>query len=94
MTQFLPPMIAAQVAAWCRAQSSGSVTSGERVRQDAQPPGGQRLDLLRVQAVAGRLHRGHVVDGGEGIVQRHETDAGLGGLPLGVLVALMISRPV
>src|SRR5262249_29857970 len=66
----------------------GGVVRGERVRQDARPSGGQRLDLGRVQAVADRLHRGHVIDGGECVVQRHEADAGLGGLPLGVLVAV------
>ena len=64
------------------------VLRGERVRQQAQQPAGQRRDLALVQAVADRLHRGHVIDGGERVVQRDETDARPGGLPLGVLVAV------
>ena len=64
------------------------VAGGERVRQDAQPPGGQRLDLAGVQAIADRLHRGHVIDSGKRVVQRDKADAGLGGLPLGVLAAV------
>ena len=38
--------------------------------------------------MADRLHRGHVINGGEGVVQRGEPDPGLGGLPLGPLVAV------
>jgi len=70
------------------AVSGAGVLCGERVRQDRQQPGGQRGDLALVQAVADRLHGGHVIDGGERVVQRDEPDAGLGGLPLGVLVAV------
>jgi hypothetical protein len=66
----------------------GDVLRGERVRQPGQPLAGQRLDLLAVQAVADRLDRGGVVDRGEGVIQRGEPDPGLGGLALGVLVAV------
>ena len=38
--------------------------------------------------MADRLQGGHVIDGGEGVIQRGEADAGLGGLPFGPLVAV------
>jgi hypothetical protein len=68
--------------------AGGPVRSGERVRQASQPLTQQGVDLGRSQAVADRLHRGHVGDGGEGVVQRGVGDASLGGLPLGPLVSV------
>ena len=70
------------------AEAGLGVTGGERVRQHRQQPGGERLDLPLAHAVADRLHRSHVIDGGERVVQRGEPDACLGGLALGVLVAV------
>src|SRR5205823_6272819 len=64
------------------------VSPGKRVRQDRQPLAQQRAGLRRAQGVADRLQGGHVIDGGEGVVQRGEADPGPGGLPLGPLVAV------
>ena len=54
--------------------------------QAGQPLTQQRVDLLRSQSVADRLHRGEVIDRGERVVQSRMPDAGVGGLPLGPLV--------
>jgi hypothetical protein len=68
--------------------AGGLVVGGERVRQPSQPLEHQRLDLLRAQPVTDGLHRARVGHRGEGVVQRRDPDAGLGRLPLGVLVAV------
>src|SRR4029453_6429826 len=54
----------------------------------AQPLAQQRVDLLRAQPVADALQPARVIAGGEPVVQRGEPDAGLGRLPLGVLIAV------
>jgi hypothetical protein len=64
------------------------------VRQDGQQPGGQRGDLALVQAVADRLDRGDVIDGGERVVQRDEPDPALAACRLAYSLPLRISRPV
>ena len=58
------------------------------MRQDPQPLIQQRPDVLLAQGITDRLQRRHVIDGGEGVVQRGEADPGPGGLPLGPLVAV------
>jgi hypothetical protein len=50
------------------------------VGQYRQPLAQQRVDVLRVEAVADGLHRCHVIDRGEPVVQRFEPDPGLRGL--------------
>jgi hypothetical protein len=45
-------------------------------------------DLALVQPVADRLHRGHVIHGGERVIQLDAPDPGLGRVPLGILVAV------
>ena len=70
------------------AVAGGAVRGRERVRQERQPLAQQRVDPLRAQAVADRLHGGDVVDGGEGVVQGGVADPGPGGLPLGPLMAV------
>jgi hypothetical protein len=55
-----------------------AVRRGERVRQPGQPLTQQRVDTVRGQAIAERLHPRHVggvVDGGEAVVQRAERRA-------------------
>jgi hypothetical protein len=70
------------------AVSGGAVGRGERVRQPGQPLAQQRVDLVVGQPVADRLHRRPVAGPGEAVVQGGEADPGLGGLPLGVFVAV------
>ena len=64
------------------------VLNGERAGQNRQPLAQQRLDVARAEAVADPLQCRHVIHGGEPVVQRLKADAGLGGLPLGPLVAV------
>jgi len=47
------------------------------VRQDGQPLAQQRVDLRRTQDAADGLQDGHVIDGGEPVVQRLEADPAL-----------------
>ena len=70
------------------AVAGGGVLVGERVGQLGQPLAQQRLDLVLAETVADRLERGHVIDGGEGVVQRLEPDTGLGRLPFRPFVAV------
>lgn len=55
---------------------------GEWVRQDRQPLVQQCPDLPRAELIADPLQRGRVIDLRERVVQRHEREPGLGGLPL------------
>jgi hypothetical protein len=64
------------------------VVLGEGVRQDPQPLAQQGIDVTGAQGGADRLQRGRVVAGGEAVVQGLKADAGLGGLPLGPVVAV------
>jgi hypothetical protein len=66
----------------------GGVVVGERVRQDPQPLGQQRPDVLLAERIADRLQCRHVFDGGEGVVHRGEPDPGLFRLPLRPMVAV------
>src|SRR5215218_3035603 len=70
------------------AVAGGLVLGRERVGQDRQPFAQQRVDVFRAEAVADRLDSGHVLAGGEPVVQRLEPDAGLRGLAFGPLVAV------
>jgi hypothetical protein len=63
------------------------------VRQPGQPLAGEPVDLLVSQVVAYLLHRGRVSGGAERVVQGGECDAGLGALPLGVLVPVEVDLP-
>jgi hypothetical protein len=66
----------------------GGVVLGERVRQDPQPLGQQRPDLLLAERIADPLQRGHVIDRGEGVVQRGEADPCLLRLPLRPVIGI------
>jgi hypothetical protein len=68
--------------------AGGLVGRGERVRQDRQPLAQQPVDVLGPECVADLLEQLGVVDGGEGVVHRGETEAGLGGPALGPVVAV------
>jgi hypothetical protein len=70
------------------AVSGGPIVSAERVRQDRQPLAQQGVDLLGAEPVADLLQPAWVIDGGEGVVQRGESDPGLRGLPLRPVVAV------
>ena len=52
------------------------ILGGVRARQQPGPLGGQVPDDLLIEAVADRLDRGGVIDGGEPVVQRREPDPG------------------
>jgi hypothetical protein len=58
------------------------------VRQDRQPLAQQRVDLPRSQLIADLLQRGGIADRGEAVIECLEPEAGLGGLPLGPVVAV------
>ncbi|MGH3902071.1 MAG: hypothetical protein ACRDTA_28235 [Pseudonocardiaceae bacterium] len=68
--------------------AGGAVGGGRQVRQSGQPLTQRRVDDIFGQTIADCLHLGHVIDRGESVVQRGEADPGLGGVALGVLVAV------
>jgi hypothetical protein len=70
------------------AVAGGPIVCGKWVRQPDQPLAQQPVDLIGAEAVADRLHRHRVVDGGEPGVQGGEPDCRLGGLAFGPLVAV------
>jgi hypothetical protein len=70
------------------AVAGGVVGGGEGVGQPAQPLAQQPVDDLLGQSVADRLHRGHVVECGESVVQCGVPDPSFGGLTFGVFVAV------
>ncbi len=65
-----------------------AVRGAEGMRQAGQPLAQQPVDASRVQPVTGALQTLRVLTGGEAVVERLETDPGLGYLPLGPLVAV------